>query len=150
MAHSFTNLLYHLVFATEGRDPILDPSWRRDLFAYIGGVIRAEEGIALRVNGMADHIHILLKFRPSKSVSDLLADIKGRSSGWVRRTRPGMENFAWQTGYGAFPVSQSQVERVRLYVENQEQHHLDITFPDELKRLLAAHGCEIDEEMLWG
>ena len=149
MAHSFTNLLYHIVFATKEREPWLTPALRPDLFAYVGGVIRDEGGIALIVNGMAEHLHILAKLRPDRALSDVVGQLKARSSGWIHRTRPEVPAFAWQTGYSAFTVSQSQIELVRRYIENQEAHHRTMPFTTELRRLLLAHGYEVAEEDLW-
>jgi REP element-mobilizing transposase RayT len=96
-----------------------------------------------------DHVHILAKLRPDRSVSQILSDVKSRTSGWVHRHIPQLPAFAWQTGYGAFTVSQSQVERVRQYIKDQEAHHQKMPFQDELRRLLRAHGVEIAEELVW-
>jgi REP element-mobilizing transposase RayT len=115
----------------------------------MGGIIKEKGGIALIINGVADHVHILAKMRPDRSVSQLLSDIKSRSSGWVHRTVPDRVRFAWQTGYGAFTVSQSQAGRVSQYIANQEAHHRQMPFKDELRGLLRKHGVEIDEELLW-
>ncbi|HEY1381022.1 MAG TPA: IS200/IS605 family transposase [Gemmataceae bacterium] len=149
MAHAFTNLLYHIVFATKERQPWLTPALRPDLWAYLAGVIREEGGIALIVNGVDDHVHILAKLRPDRAVSDVVSAVKSRSSGWIHRTRPDVPAFAWQTGYGGFTVSQSQVERVRLYIANQEEHHRRVPFRTEFRQLLLAHGFDPDEEAMW-
>ena len=149
MAHSFTNLLYHLVFSTKERQPWLEQSLRPALWDCLGGIIKAEGGIPLIINGVEDHVHILTKLRPDKSVSNILSDLKSRSSGWVHRTHPNLEAFAWQTGYGAFTVSQSQVEKIRTYIHNQEEHHRRMPFQEELRRLLRKHGQTIDETLLW-
>jgi REP element-mobilizing transposase RayT len=100
MAHSFTNLLYHLVFSTKERQPWLEQSLRPALWECLGGIIKTEGGIPLIINGVEDHVHILTKLRPDKSVSNVLGDLKSRSSGWVHRTQPHLEAFTWQAGYG--------------------------------------------------
>jgi REP element-mobilizing transposase RayT len=149
MAHSYTNLLYHVVFATKGREPWLGDTWRPALCAYVGGVIRELGGIALIVNGMPEHIHILAKLRPDRSLSDVLRELKARSSAWVHRTHPALKVFSWQTGYGAFTVSQSQAKPVHEYIENQETHHRVMPFSEEMQRLLRRNGLECDERALW-
>jgi REP element-mobilizing transposase RayT len=149
MAHSFTNLLYHIVFATKDRHPWLAEALRPDLFAYLAGAVRDEGGIPLIVNGMPEHAHVLAKLRPDRALADVVSVVKSRSSGWLHRTQPDLSAFVWQTGYGGFTVSQSQVETVRRYIENQEKHHRAMPFVVEYRKLLLAHGYEPDEEMLW-
>ncbi len=149
MAHSFTNLLYHLVFSTKERQPWLDPDMRPRLFPYLGGLIREEGGIALIVNGVADHVHLLVKLRPDRAVADVLRALKAGSSFWVHKTFLNHDHFAWQTGYGAFTVSQSQVETVRSYIQRQEEHHRTRPFRDEFAALLRAHGMQVPEEAMW-
>ncbi len=148
-SHSFTNLLYHVVFSTKERQPWLDEDMRPRVFAYLGGLVRGVEGIALLVNGMPDHVHILAKLRQDQALSDVVRHIKANSSGWIHRTFPALEHFAWQTGYGAFSVSQSQVEKVRAYIENQEAHHRRRPFQKEFIALLKAHNLPFREEELW-
>jgi REP element-mobilizing transposase RayT len=150
MSHSFTNLLVHIVFGTKERHPWLDSEARAPLFAYFGGVIRAEGGILLIANGIPDHVHILAKLRQDKTVADVVRAIKAASSHWLRKKLPGGAGFAWQTGYGAFGVSQSQVEVVHEYIRNQEEHHRRMPFSEEFLRLLAAHGVTVTEKDLWG
>src|SRR5262249_2507573 len=130
MAHSFTNLLYHIIFSTKGRAPWIDAATRPRLHEYLGGVIRGEGGIALLINGVADHVHILAKLRQDKAVSEVLRAVKANSSGWIHRTFPALAEFAWQSGYGAFTVSFSQVERVRQYIRGQEEHHRRVSFQE--------------------
>ena len=149
MAHSFTNLLYHFVFSTKGREPWLDDAIRPAVFECLGGILRDEDGIPLIVNGVADHIHILTKLRPDRSVSNVLSDLKSRSSGWVHRTYQDKAFLAWQVGYGAFTVSQSRVESVHTYIRDQEAHHRRTPFQDELRALLRKHGQDVDESLLW-
>jgi REP element-mobilizing transposase RayT len=150
MSHSFTHLLYHIVFATKDRQPDLAPEIRPALFAYVGGVVRAERGIALAVNGVADHVHLLVRLRQDRALAEVVRAIKAHSSHWVRARGPAGAAFAWQTGCGAFSVSRSGAERVREYVRNQEEHHRHVSFEDEYRRLLAAHGFRFTEKELWG
>ena len=148
MASTLTNLLYHLVFSTKGRIPLITDDIRTPLYDYMGGIIRNQGGKAIEVGGIPDHVHCLARFPARKAVSDMMRAIKSDSSRWVNRERPG-DRFAWQTGYGAFTVSQSQVGRVRKYIQTQEEHHREKSFEEELLALLEKHGIEYDEEYLW-
>jgi REP element-mobilizing transposase RayT len=149
MSHSFTNLIYHLVWATKGRQPWLDGEMQPRLFGLLEHLVRQEQGIALIINGMPDHVHLLLKLRQDKAVADVVRWLKARSSFWVHKTYPPRREFAWQTGYGLFTVSQSQVETVPRYIGNQQEHHRTRPFADEFRALLRAHGIAYDEEDLW-
>jgi putative transposase len=144
---SYTNLLSHIVFATKGRAPLITNELRADMHAYLGGTVRGLGGIALEVGGVADHVHILAKIKPTVAVSEFIKQLKADSSRWANKRADG--RFAWQTRYGAFSVSESQVERVRAYVRNQEAHHRRISFEEEYKSLLKAHHIEFDERYLW-
>ncbi len=149
MSHSFTNLLYHLVFSTKLREPWLDASWRGELFAYLGGIVRDLGGIALEVNGIEDHVHLLVKLTASHRLCDVLREIKAGSSRWIHKRDEALLGFAWQTGYGAFTVSQSMLAVVRQYIQNQEEHHRKQAFTDEMRQLARLNGFEGDEEFFW-
>lgn len=149
MGHSYTNLLYHIVFSTKERQPWLDQESSTRLYDYLGGAIRSEGGISISINGCADHIHILAKLRQDKAVSEVLRGIKANSSGWIHRTFQHLGAFAWQIGYGAFSVSQSQLDKAKRYVANQQKHHQRVSFKEEFIALVQAHGVEYDETYLW-
>ena len=149
MPQSFTNLIYHIVFSTKNRQPLITDDVKSRLYEYIGGTIRKQGGISLAINGMNDHVHVLAKLRPDKSVSDILRDLKANSSGWMHDVFPELKDFSWQNGYGAFTVSASQVENVREYIANQEAHHQKIgSFRDEFIKMLRANKIEFDEKYL--
>lgn len=148
MSSSYCNLLYHIVFSTKGREPWLMPSIRPRIQEYLGGAIRAEEGIALVVNGTADHVHILAKLRQDKALSKLIGELKANSSGWISRAFPEVAGFAWQEGYGAFTVSESLVPKVPSYIVRQQEHHRTVSFLEEFKVILKAHGLPFDERYL--
>jgi putative transposase len=149
MSGTYSNLLYHVVFSTKNRYPLIAASFRDDLHAYLGGIVREREGIPLMVGGMPDHVHILLKLKPKFAVSDVMRDVKAASSKWVNETKEGLRKFGWQDGFSAFTVSHSQVARVREYIENQEEHHRGIEFQSELLTLLQRNELEYDEATLW-
>jgi putative transposase len=148
MSSSHCNLLYHIVFATKGREPWLTSQIRPRVHQYLGGAIRDENGIALIINGTADHVHFLAKLRQDKAISKTIGEVKANSSGWISRTFTDTAGFAWQEGYGAFTVSESQVPKVRRYIERQEEHHRNISFLEELKVILKAHRLPFDDRYL--
>jgi putative transposase len=149
MGHSCTNLLYHIVFSTKERRSALDSEINARLYDYLGGAVRSEGGSSLAINVCADYIHMLARLRQDKAVSNVVRAIKANSSGWIHRTFNGSRDFAWQRGYGAFNVSQSQVETVQRYIANQQSRHKRVSFKEELISLLEAHGIEYDEKYLW-
>ncbi len=146
--HSYTNLLYHIVFATKDCRPLLEPPTATRLHAYLGGGIRQEGGTALIVNGTSDHVHILTRLREDKALSDVIRSIKANASKWIHQTFSSQQSFASQTGYGAFTVSESQVQKVRRYIAEQELHHRERTFDEALAALLRAHGTSPDANHL--
>lgn len=149
MSSTLTNLLYHIVFSTKNREPIINKPIRADLYKYIGCIIRGEGGTLLEIGGMPDHLHLVVRFKAEPSVATMVKIIKSKSSKWLNEQpkRPG--RFEWQRGYAAFTVSVSQLEPVRSYVRNQEQHHRRKTFQEELRLMLEKHGVEYDERYLW-
>src|SRR5438477_4663306 len=139
---SYTNLLYHIVYGTKDRLPLITKELRPDLHRYLGGLVNRLHGTPLEINGMADHVHVLARIKPVISISEFLGKFKSVSSGWANRQTHG--RFRWQVKYGAFTVSQSQFVRVREYIRNQEVHHSRISFEEEFKSLLKSHGIEFE------
>ena len=148
MSDSYTNLLYHIVFSTKDRRPIIASEYESRLYDYIGGTIRGVGGISLELNGTEDHIHLLAKLRPDHALSDVLRDLKANASGWMHDVFPVLKDFSWQRGYGAFTVSQSNVEEVRRYIIRQKEHHEKVSFRDEFIQFLTANGIEYDERYI--
>ena len=144
MPSTHLSLHYHIVFGTKNHDPMIQQTWRTDLHAYLGGIIRRANGIAESVDGVADHVHLLVGLRATHCLADVLRALKSVSSGWVH-DEIGLPAFAWQEGYGAFTVSPSQRQAVRRYIEQQEEHHRTRTFREEYLELLRRSGVEFDE-----
>ena len=144
MSSTHLSLHYRIVFGTKNHEPIIQPAWRGDLHAYLGGIIRTADGIAESVGGVSDHVHLLIGLRATHSVADVLRELKAVSYGWVHN-EIGMRHFAWQEGYAAFTVSASQREVVRNYIERQAEHHRTHTFREEYLELLHRSGVEFDE-----
>jgi putative transposase len=148
MPDSYTNLLYHLVFSTKDRRPLITPDYEVRLYDYIGGTVRKLGGISLALNGTEDHIHLLTKLRPDRALSDVLRELKASATGWMHDVFPALKDFCWQRGYGAFTVSQSHVESVRRYIAGQKEHHAKISFRDEFIEFLKVNGIEYDERFI--
>ena len=139
-------LLYHIVYATKERRPYLAPSWRTDMHDYLGGTIRGLKGTAMEIGGIEDHVHLLTSIPPTISVSEFMSKLKANSSNWGKH-RSG-QAFGWQDGYSAFTVSESQTEGVRDYIRNQEVHHHQRTFAQELASLLKKHKIPYDKNIV--
>jgi len=148
MSGTYTNLLYHVVFSTKLRIPLITRTLRDELHRYIGGIIRGEGGVLLEVGGMPDHVHLLTKLAPTVSLPDVLRKVKANSSKWANAKSPTGRKFGWQDGYAAFSASESQVARVTQYIRDQERHHRGVEFKEELIKLLRRHRVEYDERYL--
>ena len=122
---------------------------RERLWPYLGGIARENEMKALAIGGVADHVHLLLSLPTTMPIAKAMQLIKGGSSKWVHDTFPDQRLFAWQTKYGAFSVSVSQLDRIIKYIENQQRHHRRMSFQEELMALLKRHKIEYDERYLW-
>lgn len=149
MSTTYTSLTYHVVFSTKYRRNWILPSFQERLYEYIGGVIRAEQGVLLEIGGVADHVHLLAGFPPTVALSDRVRTIKTNASRWLNELPERRFKFAWQTGYGAFTVSQSQVGAVRQYIQGQEEHHRRMSFQDEFLALLKRHGVQFDPKYVF-
>lgn len=149
MATTFTNLLYHIVYSTKNRRPLITPRLQDELYRYIGAIIRDERGTQLEIGGMPDHVHIAVRFRADASVAEMMRRIKANSSKWAGERWGPRQWLGWQTGYAAFTVSESQLATVRDYIRNQPEHHGNTTFEEEFVALLKRHGIEYDERYLW-
>lgn len=147
MPSTHTNLLYHIIFATKNREPMISPEWRARLHDYLGGAVRGLGGVPQGVGGVSDHVHLLVGLKPTHCLSDFMRDLKKASSVWVAETIP-LSSFRWQEGYAAFTVSASVKESVRLYIAGQEEHHRQKTFREELLEFLKKSGIDYDERYL--
>ena len=133
---TYTQLLYHIVFSTKYRRYTLDKSKRESLFKYMNGIIKKLNSVPYRINGVGDHIHILVRIHPSVSLSDLIKTVKCRSTIWIKENKIFPYFTSWQEGYGAFTCSIRQKDRLIKYIDNQEEHHQRRTFVQEYKKLL--------------
>ncbi|MCC7375855.1 MAG: IS200/IS605 family transposase [Verrucomicrobiales bacterium] len=138
----------HVVFSTKDREAFIADEWRDRLHAFLGGAARTAGAVPDAVGGTSDHVHLLVGFRATHRLSDLVRDIKQASSEWVHGTI-GFGTFAWQEGYGAFTVSPSQRPTVRNYVANQLEHHRKQSFQEEYRAFLERAKVAFDERYLW-
>ena len=148
MPSTHLSLHYHLVFSTKDREPWLAPTPRHRVHEYLGGIIRGMRGVPHAVGGTGDHVHVLAGLGARRSLGDVMRELKSDSSCWIHK-RLGLAGFAWQEGYGGFTVSASQLEQVRAYVLQQEEHHRAATFQEEYVALLQRGLVEFDDRYLW-
>jgi len=149
MGHTATNVLVHFIFSTRHRAPLITREIEGDLHAYLGGILCELGGVALCVNGMPDHVHVLVRMPSTHSAADIARLVKTNSSRWVHQRWPQCRAFAWQPGYGAFSVSESGQEAVRTYILRQPQHHTTRSFQEEFAVFLKKNHIEVDEKYLW-
>ena len=148
MAGTYTNLLYHVVFSTKSREPMIY-GFKDRLYTYMGGIVRGKEGKLLAIGGTADHVHLAVKLKPTEAVSKTVGEIKGNSSKWINENGFLEGYFSWQVGFGAFSVSESAHEAVVAYIDSQESHHRKQSFKDEFIALLEKHNIEYDPARIW-
>jgi putative transposase len=149
MANTYTQIHLHFVFAVKYRDGMIQAIWKDELYKYITGIVQNNNHKLVAINGMPDHIHILIGMRPTQSVSDLLQDIKGSSSKWINEKKFLKNKFEWQEGFGAFSYGKSQIKDVITYIENQEEHHKKRTFREEYLAFLEKFEVEYDERYIF-
>ena len=146
---SYVSLYSHCVFSTKDRRPLITTQLRERLWPFLGGIARENKMKALSIGGVAAHAHLLLSLPATMPIAKAMQLIKGGSSKWVHETFPDQRLFAWQTKYGAFSVSVSQLDRIIKYIETQEEHHRKMSFQEEFIALLKKHNIEYDERYLW-
>ena len=147
MPSTYTSLHCHIVFSTKDRHAWIDELWIERLHAYMGGVLKGLRCQPHIIGGVADHVHILVGFPATITISDLVRDLKKAATGWIR-DEMGKHEFSWQVGYAAFSVSANDMDDVRCYIANQAEHHRKVSFLDELVSLLEAAGVEYDPRYL--
>ena len=131
MPNTYTQIHLHFVFAVKFRQRQIQLEWKERLYQYITGIVQKNGHKLIIVNGMPDHVHILIGVRPEQSISSLMQDVKSSSSKWINEQKLTPQKFALQEGYGAFSYSKSQLPRLIKYIENQEEHHRKTTFKEE-------------------
>ncbi len=145
MPHSFNKIRIHAIWAAKERMPLIHQNIEQKVYQYISEQLR-EQGCPVRIiNGMPDHIHCLFLLSPQKSIAEVIKQIKGSSSHFINQNNFIAEKFAWQTGYAAFSVSESIVEKVFEYIKNQKSHHQKRTYQQEYEEFLKLYRLEVDK-----
>ena len=147
MAHSFSRNHIHLIFSTKERRKSITKELQPRLWAYLAGICKNHEMIALIIGGTENHAHLLFRLPPKLALAKAVLLLKSNSSKWM--SEQGRE-FSWQEGYGAFSVSSSNLNSVIRYIQNQEAHHRKIGFEEEFRAILTKHGIEYDPNYLFG
>jgi REP element-mobilizing transposase RayT len=142
---TYTQILYHVVFATKDRRPVLSDFRRDVLYRYMSGVIKNRHCRTVWINGVKDHVHILLSLHPTVALADLLKDIKVASSVWIKEKGVFPKFVGWQEGYGAFTYALRDEPELIMYLKAQGEHHRKVTFEEEYRKLLLEAGIKVDE-----
>ncbi|WP_114789584.1 IS200/IS605 family transposase [Niabella yanshanensis] len=149
MAGTFSQVYIHIVFAVKARQSLIDPAWEEEVYMYISGIIRNKEQKLLCINGMPDHIHILIGMKPNCCISDLVREVKKSSNDFINQKQFLKLRFQWQEGYGVFSHSHSSLDNVIVYIKNQKEHHKKQSFKEEYKDLLNAFQIDYKDEYLF-
>ncbi len=149
MSDSFTKIYIQVVFAVKYRDRLILPSWEEDLYKYMTGIIQNKKQKMLAINGMPDHIHFLIRMKPTCCLSDLVRDVKVSADEFIKENKFTKANFQWQDGFGAFSYAEDDVQNVINYIMNQKQHHKNVSFKDEYIGFLNEFNIEYKPEHLF-
>ncbi|MBK9137427.1 MAG: IS200/IS605 family transposase [Verrucomicrobia bacterium] len=149
MPQSLARILVHLIFSTKDRVPVLTPAIRAELHPYLSVVLRDNDCPPLKVGGVEDHVHLFFGLSRTLTVAKVVEIVKTSSSKWIKTKGPEFMAFHWQSGYGAFSVSQSDADAVVRYIENQAEHHRRTTFQDEYRKFLERYQVSYDERYVW-
>jgi REP element-mobilizing transposase RayT len=149
MSQSLAKIYIHAIFSTKNRERTLANTWQEELHKVVGGAINGLGCQSLVVGGVEDHLHCLVVLGRTLSISEAMRKIKSTSSLWINQNCGLANPFHWQAGYGAFSVSQSNVEAVREYIQRQREHHKTQSFQDEFREWLRRYEIEWDERYVW-
>ena len=149
MANTYTQIHLQFIFAPRFRAGLIHRTWEDELYKYITGIVQNNKHKMLAINGVPDHLHMLIGLRPSQSISDLMQDVKGSSSLWINNKRLVRGRFEWQAGYGGFSYSKSQVSNVIDYIKNQKEHHRKTEFLDEYQLFLKEFEVDFDQRYIF-
>ena len=141
MPHTSTHNYLHIVFGTKERASSIPELLQPRLWAYMAGICKNYAIVAFAIGGMEDHVHLLWRLPPMLLLAKAVSVVKANSSRWMKEHCP---KFAWQTGYGAFSVSKSNMAAVTRYIRDQKIHHRKMTFEEEYRALFKLHGDELE------
>jgi len=149
MANTFSQIYIQTVFAVNGRLSLIRPEFKEELYKYMTGIVRNNAQKLISINGMSDHVHILIGLKPAMALADLVLDIKADSSDFINRKKWIRGRFSWQEGYGAFSHGHSRLDTIIRYIQNQEQHHLRRSFKDEYLVWLKKFEIPFEEKYVF-
>ncbi|MGB0880962.1 MAG: IS200/IS605 family transposase [Polaribacter sp.] len=146
---TYSQIYIQIVFAVKNRKALISNEWDEELYKYITGIITNKGQKLLAINGVADHIHILIGMKPTCCLSDLVREVKKASNVFIKEKKFTNSKFEWQSGYGAFSYSHSALDNVIKYVNNQKEHHKKKSFREEYKDFLMKFNVEHDDKYLF-
>ena len=149
MANTFSQIYIQTVFAVDGRLCLIRPEFKEEIYKYITGIVRNNGQKLISINGMSDHVHILIGLKPAMALADLVRDIKADSSNFINKKKWVRGRFNWQEGYGAFSYGHSQLDTIIRYIQNQEQHHRRRSFKDEYLTWLKKFEIPFEEKYVF-
>lgn len=149
MANTYTQIHIQFVFAPKYRAALIHPDWEDELYKYITGIVQNIKSKMISINGTPDHLHLLVGFHTTQSISDFMQDVKAASSKWINDRRLTAGRFEWQAGYGAFSYSKSQLPSVAAYIDNQKAHHRRKTFLEEYRDVMQNFHIEYNERYIF-
>jgi putative transposase len=149
MANTFSQIYIQTVFAVSNRQSLIKPEFKEQLYKYVSGIVRNQGQKLIAINGVADHVHILIGLRPAMALADLVREIKADSSNFINKERLVHGRFNWQEGYGAFSYGHSQLNRIIHYIQNQEKHHRRNSFRNEYLTLLKKFDIAFEDKYVF-
>ncbi len=149
MGQSLNKIYVHLVFSTKLRNPLITNTINEELFDYLGGICKNLECNPIQVGGYKDHVHVLCLLSKKIALMKLLEEVKSQSSKWIKTKGSEFESFYWQNGYGAFSVNPTEIEVVKNYIKNQEEHHKTKSFQEEFLAFLKKYNIEYEDRYIW-
>jgi putative transposase len=149
MANTYSQIYIQAVFVVQDRESLIQKEWRDEMEKYMTGIVQNRGNKLIKIGGMPDHVHLFFGMKATENVADVMKWVKGSSSEWINEQKLSPFKFQWQAGYGAFSYSQSQVDAVVKYIENQEEHHRHKTFREEYMEFLKAFDVPYDERFIF-
>jgi putative transposase len=149
MANTFSQIYIQTVFAVSNRQSLIKPRFKEELYKYITGIVKNQGQKPIAINGVADHLHMLIGLRPAKALADLIQEVKADSANFINRKTWVRGRFSWQEGYGAFSYGHSQLDTIIHYIRNQEEHHKKSSFRSEYLTLLRKFDIAFEEKYVF-
>ena len=149
MPQSLHSNFAHLIFSTKNRDLMITGDVAARIYSYMAGIVNDQGAVPIFINGMPDHIHLLIKSSKNVSDADFMKELKGGSSSWINDNNLISGRFKWQAGYGWFSVSPKDTDQVVSYIQSQAEHHKTATFQDEYRKFLRTYQIDYDERYVW-